>query len=319
VPRHIEGVEWFREVIPFEKGTSESHRRTVEKLRDIEWWRKQPDRPVAVCVLHCSHARRSSSERLLEAGIDAALPQFDRPVEIERFKLMEHAHDLHFCSACLSYASALCHFPCDCWPDDIISREILPAIMKADVLLWSLPVYEAGNPSMACVLIERMISLDGGYFIEEASRDKFDEYMEPRPALLEQMIAISRDEMVYDQRLWGKVAAFVETSKDYDFPEDAIQVPRTYGEFTAMGYRETTIGRLRLSSSDRGFLFRDPYYVMAPAFAHEDYCNDGKHYLNPANANVLAAEHTVLDVLRYAEQERKNPTPFPGDSRRMRT
>jgi len=135
--------DWYdHENIDMESA-KQQHRDNLKAIEAALEWRKQKERPLTVAVFHgsgrhptesCAH-EMSNSQMLLERGLEMALEEWEGEVWVDRHILREYV--LEECNSCLSTCSALCNFSCTCFPGDDISTRIYPAVIGADVLLWS--------------------------------------------------------------------------------------------------------------------------------------------------------------------------------------
>jgi multimeric flavodoxin WrbA len=287
----------------------------ILKLRQAEEARQAKDRPLFVCVLHgsgrhpelsCAH-ELSNSQLLLERGLELAKKEWNEPVEVETHVLREYV--LEPCNACYSTASALCNFPCSCFPGDDISTKLYPSIMKADVLLLSTPVNQAGVASRLDIVLSRLISLDGGYFIPEfpIKDDRFRE----------RAIALStKKEVFYDPRMFGKVAAYFVTSKDLHNPlEESAPYPR---DFRKISYEDTVIGRLALQGAEYGWFHADPFYAVSVS-SHDQELSYDKAEFDSLVSDHENAKQTILASFTLASEHVKNPPKLESKGRVNRT
>jgi multimeric flavodoxin WrbA len=311
----IKRTEWFNfKNLDFESA-KQQHRDNVKGLQSIEEWRSQENRPIAVLCIHgsgrdvkhsCAH-EKSSSQMLLKKGLSCALEEWEgTPVDIEHFDLRRLF--LEPCNGCVSTASALCNFPCTCFPGDDITKQIYPAVMLADVIFWSTPVNQSMVSTRTKTVLDRLISLDGGYFIEELPV-KDDDFRD-------KMIHLSHMKPVYDQRMFGKVAAYFVTSKDANNPHDeSAPYPKPFDNLT---YADLVVGGIAHQGAEFGWFHADPYYVIAAADPDVEYSYDKDHY-DKDSATLEKAKEVVLASLKKAEEFRKEPPKFTSPGRINRT
>ena len=114
-------TEWWDGPVDFESA-QEQYRKNIEKIRQVLQWRNRRDRPLSILVAHgsgrhpvtsCAH-ETSNSQMLLNRGLDLAREEFPGEVEVDEFILRELM--LEPCNNCASTTSALCNFPCSCFP-----------------------------------------------------------------------------------------------------------------------------------------------------------------------------------------------------------
>jgi multimeric flavodoxin WrbA len=230
--------------------------------RNIEACRKavadfQAQGPIKCLVVHssgrssaASSAReQSNSQMLLRHALAAVRPEdFPEGVEVEEVALRDYK--IEPCDACYSTSSALCGFPCDSFPLDPM-QQLYPKVLRSDVLLVSAPTNQAAMSSRLKLFVDRLISLDGGYFVDA------DQFGLKDAAWRERMIALATTRPVpYDQRMHSKVAAFFITNKDdrdTGHVDDNGRVVQSY----VLGVAES----LYRGFYNFGFAFPDPFYV----------------------------------------------------------
>ncbi len=120
---------------------------------------------------HTCPGEMSKSYRLLEIARDT-LAQQGGSVEIEELDLSrlssEYGRNIHPCKACFSTASALCHWPCSCYPNHAMGQtqdwmnDIYPMWARAHGVMIVTPVnwYQATSPLK--LMIDRLVCADGG-------------------------------------------------------------------------------------------------------------------------------------------------------------
>lgn len=302
-------TDWWDGVVD-EESAKEQHRKNIEKIRQVLQWRTDKDRPLSILVLHgsgrhpvmsCAH-EMSNSQLLLSRGLSLARKEFSGEVEVDEFILRELF--LEPCNNCVSTTSALCNFPCSCFPGDDISTRIYPAIIKADVILLSTGVNQSMISSRLKIVIDRLIAVDGGYFIEELPMK--DSIWRAK------MIQHSLDEPVYDQRMFGKVASYFVTSKDLkNTKETGVPTDKKWYK----GYDELVIGSLYSNGIDYGWFHADPFYVIAGADPDVEYGYDKSEYNNEQLHEE--SKEVVLAALHLAERHRNEPPIFDGKGGRI--
>jgi multimeric flavodoxin WrbA len=275
------------------------HVENLRKCQEAKNAREVKDRPLYVAVLHgsgrhtelsCAH-EKSNSQLYLERAVELAKQEWEgRPIETETHVLREYV--LEPCNACYSTASALCNFTCTCFPGDDISSKIYPSILRADVMLWSSPVNQASISSRTKLVLDRLISLDGGYYIVPFPT-KDDTFRQ-------QAIELSTKEKVdYDPRMFGKVAAYFITSKDWNNPlPESAPYPR---DFRKVGYEETVIGQLAVQGTEYGWHHADPFYSVMAA-THDQEMSYDKAEFNGLTTDHEDAKEVVLAALKLGEQ-----------------
>lgn len=296
------------------ESAKEQFGRNIEALKHAEEWREQEGRPITICVMHGSGRHptvscaneMSSSEMLLERGLELAKAELDEEPIVWTYKLREMM--LEPCNGCVSTASSLCNFPCSCFPGDDISTKIYPAVMAADILLLSTPVNQSMISTRLKTVIDRLVAIDGGYFIEKLPV-KNQEWRD-------KMIQLSQEQPVYDQRMFGRIAGYFVTSKDVanTHQESAPYVP----EFKHLGYKEFVVGALAHQGTEYGWFHGDPFYVVAAADPDVEYSLDKDHY-DQLNSSHEEAKDVVLAAIELARKFRDEPPKFTSAGRVNRT
>ena len=295
--------EWW-EFDDLKKGGRQAHTKNVKaQLEAIDYFNKK-DRPLEILVINGS-GRKPGLSPAVEISNSAllvkhAVKQFQnqKDINIETVNLREYA--IETCNGCVSSASALCGFPCDCWPYDPM-QELYPKVLKADVLLISTPVNTAAMSTKLKTFVDRLISLDGGFFIAP------EQYAESKDeAWREKCLDVSLNQKIqYAQRLHGKVCAYFITSKDQNNPADKEY---NYGELVSKS--------LYAGFKEYGCYHADDYWVIACGNPEEDYSYDKLRLNNDKNA-LSKAEKIAKGAVELAKQFKKNPPKInPGRANR---
>lgn len=292
------------------KEAQDQHKLNIQTLEAVMKWRENPERPISALLVHgsgrhpemsCSH-ELSNSQLLLERGIELAQEEFGGDLDVNRLVLREMY--IEPCNNCVSTTSALCGFPCDCYPGDDMTVQGYPMVLWADVIFFSSGVNQSMVSSRTKLFLDRMISTDGGYYRRQ---------IEPKNAdFRERMIRLSQEQPVYDQRLFGKIAGYVLTSKDIDNSlDDGIDVG-------PLNYEQLVTGAMKSSMGDYGFFHAPKWYTIAGANPDEDYSMD-KAYYNADNAVHQKTKEMILDSLELAQKFREKPPKYRGGARINRT
>ena len=294
------------------------HGETVKKIIANVKWREDKNRALSVLLIHgsqrhpeqsCAH-EESNSKMLLKKGLELAMKEYEGEVEVHELVLREMV--MNPCNGCYSTTSALCHFPCSCFPvNDDISTEAYAAFARADVYLFSTPVNEGAYSGRLKILIDRLISMDGGYtLLPDQLEPKTSEYRE-------RMIRASVEDAVYDQRMFGRVCGYIVSSKDhanslddYSPVDDAVKKQYFYDDIV--------IGSLYTSFHERGCYHADPFYLLAGSNPHEEMAYD-KDFYSKNESYHQGAKRVVLASMELADKIRRNPPEFIGGSRQNRT
>lgn len=292
------------------ESAKKQHKLNLQTLKAVEEWRKNPQRPISVLMVHGSGRHpevscakeMSNSQLILERGYDLAKAEFNKH-DVDENRLILREMYIEPCNNCVSTCSALCNFSCTCFVGDDMTVKAYPMILWADVILISTGVNQSMVSSRTKMFLDRLISLDGGYYMEElpvkdaAFRDK--------------MIKLSQDKPVYDQRLFGRVAGYIITSKDHDNKlEDGID----HGKFS---YEDLVAGSLKHNFADYGIFHADPYYHIAAADPNVEYSYDKVEYNKQEHADK--AKEVILAALELSYKFRVNPPKFKGGARINRT
>jgi multimeric flavodoxin WrbA len=261
------------------------------------------DRKLEVLVIHGSPRSAiscpqelSNSQALLRYGMEAIPPH----ANVEEVNLRDY--NISPCNGCVSSTSALCNFPCSCFPFDPMQK-LYPKVLKCDVLLISTGVNQSMVSTRLKAFLDRLISLDGGYFIEP------EQMGYKTPEFKARAVEISKNGAgEYNQRMFGRVAAYFISSKDQDNPMPP----------TGWNYGKTVAEALYHSNADYGIHHAEPYYVIAASNPFEDYSHD-KYRLHKNKEAQDKAKEVVLKALELAKKFRKEGYPEFKPGRYNRT
>jgi multimeric flavodoxin WrbA len=306
--------DWYKQDCVDMDSAKQQHRDNIVAIRAAQEWRLQEDRPLSIAIFHGSGRdtefscaqETSNSQMFLERGLELAKKEWEKDLDITAFGL--RGMMLEPCNGCYSSASALCQFSCTCFPGDDITTKIYPAVVKADVLLWSTPVNQSMCSTRIKTVIDRLISIDGGYFMEELPI-KDDAYRA-------KMIHMSHVNPVYDARMFGKVAAYFVTSKDLENThEESAPYPK---EFSRLTYVDYTVGALSHQGTEFGWFHADPFYAVSAANPDVELSYDKDHY-DKDTASHERAKDAILASLKMAEGFRLEPPQMVSAGRINRT
>lgn len=137
------------------------------------------DGPPRILLINCSSrsehtcpGEMSKSWRLMEAAREAVADGHGDGIATEVLDLSrlasEYGRRIHPCKACFSTASALCHWPCSCYPNYSLGQtqdwmnEIYPLWVEAHGILIVSPVnwYQVTSPLK--LMMDRLVCADGG-------------------------------------------------------------------------------------------------------------------------------------------------------------
>jgi multimeric flavodoxin WrbA len=291
--KKIRHIDWYN--IPIlSNNASKKHDKNVEAVKKAIEYHNKKDRKLEVLVIHgssrsnyetASSKERSNSQMLLQYAIEDL--KKDKNINITEINLRDK--EVHPCEGCVSTASALCGFPCNCFPLDPM-QEYYPLCLKSDVMLFSTPVNQSAMSSRLKLFCDRLISLDGGFLVDTGEwKPKDQEWRE-------KCIEISRSGNIeYAARLANRVCAYFISSKDNN---NAADSDYRYGKEVARS--------LWKGFQDFGCIHTDPYYVVASSDPNEDYSYD-KQTLNSNKDVINEAKNLVKNAILLAEKSRKNP------------
>jgi len=292
--------EWYEHPDLKDLAPAEYAKRTRDVLAALDDYNRK-ERPLNILAVHgsgrhhtvgCAH-ETSNSQMLLERALD---PYRDEGYDIESVSLREY--NISPCNGCVSTASALCGFPCDCFPFDPMQK-LYPKVLRCDVLLCSTGVNQSAMSTRLKAFCDRLISLDGGFFRSE--------YTPKTTEFRNKAIHMSREgNFEYTQRMFGRVAAYFISSKDQNNPDDA--------EFD---YMRKVAESLKKGFEDYGMDHADKWYAGHASSWDEDYSHD-KNDLNENTGLHIEAQAVVGQAISLAEELRKNP-PQPMMGRMNRT
>lgn len=283
---------------------SKAHDRNLAACRRAIDYHHSKDRPLEVLVVHGSPRSNfqksaaqepSNSQSLLELGLAQA--KLDH-VAITRVNLRDY--EIEPCEGCVSTASALCGFPCTCFPFDPMQK-LYTLCLRADVMLMSTGVNQSAMSTRLKAFCDRLISLDGGFLVDKG------QYHPKDTEFRETAIAMSKDgNFEYMERLFGRVAAYFIASKDEANPHD-----KDYN------YVKQVAGSLRKGFEDYGMFHAEDWCASVVANPDVDYCHDKSALVRDKQTQMKAA-HVVESAVTLARQYRENP-PEAESSRRNRT
>jgi multimeric flavodoxin WrbA len=299
--RRIAGGEWWQFV--GEADAARAHAENVARCKAAVA-AFQAGGPVKVLVVHASgraSARSaagepSNSQLLLGAGL-AALRESPPPEGLLVDEVSLRDYLISPCDACYSTSSACCTMPCTAFPLDGM-QELYPRVLWADLLLISTPTNQAAMSSRLKLFVDRLISLDGGYFVDA------DQYAPMDADFRARMLALATTaEVPYDQRLHNKVAAFFVANKDdrdTGYLDDNGVMIESYVQAVAKS--------LYRGFYNFGFAFPEPCYVAFRAVPNEDLAFD-KQRLSEATGLHRKARELVLAAVGRVREVRRTPLP----------
>lgn len=290
----LRSAQWF-DIPVLSENASKQHDKNVARVKKAIEYHNKKDRPLEILVIHGSSrsnyklaasAEMSNSQMLLEYGLE---PIEKDGINISRIHLRDA--EVSPCEGCVSTASALCGFPCNCFPFDPM-QQYYEAVLKSDVMLISTPVNQSAMSSRLKLFVDRLISLDGGFLVDTGQyHDKDQEWRD-------KCIEISRNgDIEYAARMAGRVCAYFISSKDTDNPAD-----------TEFRYGKEVARSLHKGFLDYGCLHPDPYYVVAASNPDEDYSYD-KETLTQNKVALSQSEDLVRAAIELAKKHPKPAAP----------
>src|SRR5262245_10269004 len=206
--------EWWENVSNAD--SKKKHAENVRACLAAADYHNRKKRPLHILLIHGSSRSSfnstakelSNSQLLLRSAIEPWRKKAG--FEITEIALREYA--IEPCEGCYSTCSALCGFPCNCFPWDPMQK-LYPLVLKCDVMLCSTGVTQSAMSTRLKTFLDRLISLDGGFFVAPDQYEaKGEEWRDKCLALSLQLSHSGR--LHYDARMWGRTAAYFITSKD---------------------------------------------------------------------------------------------------------
>jgi len=287
--------------------------------KNILAWKKayneynETNRPLRILAIHgsgragpnapgqCGYAKSVSASLLKESL--KVIDEIDNNIEVEEIYLTDL--NINACWNCVAITSGQCGAPCDCHPVDDM-HILYPKILRSDIIFLSTGVNQSAMSTRLKAMVDRMISLDGGFLHEEKdtkviSQGKEDEFTS-------KMMALAADgKIAYDQRLYGRVAAYFIASKDNDNPHKTVNHLEEPDGIDKYGYVRLVGYSLKDNFESYGF-FHDPKYIAsAVADPDIDYMYDHETFRN----NTKAHEEGREVVRRAIKLAKKLKTDLP--------
>lgn len=204
---------WY-EVVSLEEANRQ-HEENVERIGAVLEKRKDKKRPIHVVgIAGSNRSPKNSSHETSNSWlmVRKAMEYLSRQESITTHAFNLPHMNIEYCNGCYSSTSSLCRFPCDCWPFDDM-QDIYVQLTLADVVLFSTPVNQFLPGSRLKVMLDRLISMDGGRFAPMYNVDG-QTWKNAESKNAEQRVGM-RGDFRYVQRLAGKVCAVFSTCKDY--------------------------------------------------------------------------------------------------------
>ena len=307
-------TEWYLELEV--EDARKQHAKNIKACVEADEYHKKPDRPLVILAVYGSGRSSfascanelSNSQVLLMSALEPFRGQPDK-YEIIDIALREYNNEP--CNNCYAAASALCGFPCNCFPFDPM-QELYPLVLKCDVMLCSTGVNQSAMSSRLKIFLDRLISLDGGFYVSAeqfASKDS-----EWRDRCIATSVNLSKQgQLPYDARMWGRTAAYFISSKDEKNTMETVV--RDYKEITDLSYIQKVADSLREGNADYGFFHdKEHWYAGVWADPNEEMCFD-KQYASAHPEFTENAKLVAAAAISLAEKLRLNPIPFDGGAR----
>lgn len=315
--RKIKYGEWQKFVS--ESTARRYHAKNIAALKEAQNYHDRKTRPLEVLILHGSGrssarscAQEYSNSQLFLRGAIEHLRN-DKNINITEKALRDF--NIEPCNGCYSASSTWCHMPCSCFVFDPM-QELYPLVIKCDVMLVSTGVNQSAMSSRLKLFADRLISLDGGFYLSEK------DFQMKTPEFKDRMVALERDlaeknALVYDARMWGRVAAYFIASKDEENTMETIAKT----EKSPLGYIEMTAWPLYDGFADYGFFHvKQNWYAGTTANWREPMSSD-KAAHNADVRGMEKAKAVVNAAIELAQKFRRDSYPeFDGGARpRTRT
>ena len=291
----------------------EAHAQNIKNCQKATDEYFEKDRPLRALVVHgsgrssdrsCAY-EQSNSMLFLRICIEMIKKEYGDEVEFEEVRLRDY--NIEPCNGCVSTCSALCNFPCTCFPFDPM-QDLYPKVIRSDILVCSTPVNQSAMSTRLKAFCDRLISVDGGFHItKEQFAVKAGEYKA-------KMMAISAStEFSYDQRMFGRVGAYFVSSKDENNPYGENMVNHNPEEkWKDLGFVELVAHSLKDGFEQYGYFHADNYYATFVADPDIEYMYD-KDTMRK-KPEVFEEGHRVLrDAIELAKQLKEFTPEFKTD------
>jgi multimeric flavodoxin WrbA len=119
---------------------------------------------------HTCPGEMSKTYRLLESARDVIASEAAMRCEVLDLSRLasEYGKQIHPCKACFSTSSALCHWPCSCYPNHAMGQVndwmngIYPMWVAAHGIMIVSPVHWYQAPAALKLMMDRLVCADGG-------------------------------------------------------------------------------------------------------------------------------------------------------------
>ncbi len=293
--------------VPWEVA-EEAHKRNIKSLKEAFAEYEKEDRPLRILAIHGSGRANvygsfgdSNSKYLLQQSLEI-VKDIDAKIEIEEVQLTDY--NIAACYNCVAVTSGGCGAPCDCHPVDGM-QELYPKLLRSDIHFCSTGVNQSTMSSRLKLMVDRMISLDGGFHREEL-REKDDEFF------TEMMQLAKEGNVAYDQRLYGRVGGYFITSKDVENQHKTVNHLKEQDVLAETNYIRLTAYTLKDNFESYGY-FHDPvYWTGAAADADIDYMYDRETLENNKQA-IARGKEVVENAITLSKHLKTNLPEFKPD------
>lgn len=302
--------EWGQ-FVDFEEAR-EAHGQNIENCRKAADEYFKEDRPLRILVVHgsgrssnksCAY-ELSNSMLFLRQSIERIKKDYG-DIEFDEVPLRDYNIDP--CNACVSTTSALCGFPCTCFPFDPMQK-LYPKVIRSDILLCSTPVNQSVMSTRLKAFCDRLVSIDGGFFITKEQFTVKDGEFKAK------MMTISAStDFSYDQRMFGRVGAYFITSKDERNPYAKNMVNANPEEqWKDFGFISPVAHSLKEGFEQYGFFHADNYYAVCVGDPDIDYMYD-KDTSQQEPEEVEEGYKVIKDAIELAKKLKKSTPKFKAD------
>lgn len=305
----ISNAGWSQ-VIPWETAI-EYHKQNVVAWKKAAEEYKQSDRPLRILAVHGSSRTvtdacaagyaGSHSMYLLQQSLEV-VKEIDPDIEVEEVHLADY--NIEPCWNCVAVTSGLCGAPCDCHPIDEMHK-LYPKVIRSDIMFCSTGVNQSAMSTRLKAFLDRLISVDGGFFREEpASKD--EEF------ITKVMLLAEAGEIAYDQRMYGRVGGYFIASKDDK--NDLVPANHLDEEdgMDKLGYVRPVAFSLKDGMESFGF-FHDPmYFAAARHNPHIDYMYDRETLVDHPD-EIEEGKEVVRRAIALAKKLKEDLPPFVSD------
>ncbi len=185
-------------------------------------------------------------------------------------------------------------------------QRLYPKVLQCDVMFCSTGVNQSTMSSRLKLFTDRLISMDGGVFIDAKQFGPKDGDYKSR------MQAIAAEgRLAYDQRLHGRIGAYFISSKDNDNTHE-VNNHLPVEKFEDVKFGELTAYVLKDNFESYGFYHAPNYYAVAASDPDVDYMFDKEHLMNNTKA-LEWGRQVVADAINLALKFKHQPPVFKTD------